>query len=71
MAYPMLSCMFLHLDCHENHKMKGEDFINPSLLYGNADNIAHQVQSDQNQSMVSFSPVTIRIEHSTFHEKES
>ncbi|CAA3001731.1 nuclear transcription factor Y subunit A-3-like [Olea europaea subsp. europaea] len=55
MAYPMLSCMFLHLDCHENHKMKGEDFINPSLLYGNADNIAHQVQSDQNQSMAHIS----------------
>ncbi|CAI9755742.1 unnamed protein product [Fraxinus pennsylvanica] len=42
-------------DYHEPHKMKGEGFINPSLLYGNADHIAHQVQSDQNQSMAHIS----------------
>ncbi|KAL2517930.1 nuclear transcription factor Y subunit A-5 [Abeliophyllum distichum] len=42
-------------DCHETHKIKGEGCINASLLYGNADHMNHQVQSDHNQSMAHIS----------------
>ncbi|CAA3020554.1 Hypothetical predicted protein [Olea europaea subsp. europaea] len=57
-TYSYMQNIACQADCLETHKMKGEYCIKPSLLYGNADYVAHQVQSDHNQSIVSCCSVT-------------
>ncbi|CAA3020553.1 nuclear transcription factor Y subunit A-3-like [Olea europaea subsp. europaea] len=54
-TYSYMQNIACQADCLETHKMKGEYCIKPSLLYGNADYVAHQVQSDHNQSIAHIS----------------